>query len=124
MVQAIKVSKQGVDVLGTAGTVPNNLIFDSNYNTFKIVKEGYATVNHGTSGGTTSIAHSQSGVPSAYAFVKYSDGLVALPEEGRKGTKVVFSAWQLEVDGTNIHFCSRVSLAGTIKYYIFEAPGK
>ena len=40
MSQVIAVSKEGIDVSGTAGTVPNNLNYSSAYNTLKYYTSG------------------------------------------------------------------------------------
>ena len=115
-------------MLGTAGTAPNNLIFDSTLNTFKILKTGTVAVTHGTSAGTTSVAHDQSTIPTAYAFFKFASGYTGLPNERDRGTlgSSNFNSWQVEMDDTNLYFVfpnSVTSYSGTIRYYVFEAPG-
>lgn len=45
MSQVMKVSKEGYDVMGTAGTVPNNLNYSSEYNTLKYYTAGSAVVS-------------------------------------------------------------------------------
>jgi len=129
MTETIRVSKQGVDVLGTAGTVPNNTIVDTNLNTFKILSQGTVALSFGTAGGTTTIAHGQGQIISAYAFFKFSSGYVTLPAQGDKGTASGgdFSGiWDLEMDSTNLYMVfgasSSVNYNGTAKYLIFEAP--
>jgi hypothetical protein len=79
MTQVIKVSKQGINV-GTA-TNPNDFIFDSQYNTFKILNQGTYSPTLGTVGveTKTSVAHGQSTTPFVFAFCKFADGLVGIP---------------------------------------------
>lgn len=45
MTQVIKISKTNIDALGTAGTVPDNLIFSSDYNTLKYYAVGSTTLS-------------------------------------------------------------------------------
>lgn len=71
----IKVSKQGIDVIGTAGTVPNNLIFDGQYNTFKILYQGIGTLNIGTGSNVYAVAHNAPTTPPCLTiFGKFPDG--------------------------------------------------
>lgn len=128
MAELIRVSKQGVDVLGSAGTVPNNLIFDSNLNTFKIVASGTTT---GTipsgSLGTIHVAHGLSFTPPVTAFVKrrgFTNALTVgafrfFPQDDYK----FFSA-SADPGSVNFEINNTSSNAGTfdISYFCFEIP--
>ncbi len=126
MTEVIKVSKQGVNV-GIA-TNPNDFIFDSTLNTFKIITQGtYAPTLGTTSVETkTSTAHNQAGTPFVFAFCKYSGGSVGIPGEndGTAGGGFWFS--NLSVDGTNINFHYLNFTAGNyspvFSYIICEPP--
>lgn len=108
---------------------PNDFIFHSRYNTFKILREGNLTsqtVNADPA--TFQVAHEQGRVPSVYALAKFPDGYVAQPNDKERAdnTNPVERYWRVEVDDTNIYF---VFFKGTtanynvdIKYYIFETP--
>lgn len=125
MTQFIKVSKQGIDALGTAGTVPNNLIFDSTLNTFKILATGTASGTIPTTDGTITVAHGQSFTPAVFAFCKFSDGTVALPDSSKASEDLV--RWEVEVDGTNMYFklynnTGTADGTAVVRYYVFEAP--
>ncbi len=73
MTQAIKISKIGIDV-GTA-TEPNDFIFNSDFNTFKILESGTTTGTVSSSStGTVSIDHNQSFSPPIMAFSKLRGG--------------------------------------------------
>lgn len=126
MTQVIKVSKQGVNV-GTA-TDPNDFIFDSELNTFKIIATGTAlgTIAQNTLG-TISTAHGQSYIPTVNGFALkqgHSGNLVGT------GGSVIFLRGSygfksLSADGTNIHFEIINGIAQgtfTVRYYIFETP--
>jgi hypothetical protein len=126
MAYEIRVSKAGVNVL--TATDPNDFIFHSAYNTFKILAEGSATsqtVNANPK--TFTVAHSQSSIPAVYAFAKFPDGYVALPNESDRAlTGSGDRYWLVEVDATNIYFIFYQGGSGNynvdIKYYIFETP--
>jgi|WetSurSiteA1Bulk_404760.scaffolds.fasta_scaffold09261_3 hypothetical protein len=119
-----KVAKQGVDVRTSKD--PNDYIFHSDLNTFKIVKEGNLnTQTVDASPKTFSVAHNQSSIPGVFAFAKFPDGYVALPNE----TNYSFNTSQwfyVTVDATNINFICYKNGGNynvSFKYYIFEAPG-
>ncbi len=126
MVLQLRISKQGENAL--TATNPNDFIFHSAFNTFKIIAEGSLisqTVNADPK--TFTVAHGQSGVPGIYAFIKFPDGFVTLPG-GKERADVVprDRYWDVEVDSTNIYFiCHKGGSANynvDIKYYIFEVP--
>ena len=126
MIQSIKVSKSGIDVLGTANT-PNDLIFDSTYNTFKIIKQGLGTGTISSYPGTITIAHNLGYVPPVNGFVRrtnssycsYSSGSVPFVFNGG------YSFHSISADGTNVFFeIYDNSAPGTysVMYYAFEVP--
>ena len=102
MTQAIKISKAGKNV--QKETNPNNLIFDSTLNTFKILAEG-TVLSQTVSGNPTTIniPHGQSSIPAFNVFVKYPDGYVSLPAENDYSlTAGGPRYWLTSVDATNI----------------------
>src|SRR3990167_4667501 len=97
----LAVAKAGVNVL--TATNPNDFIFHSDYNTFKILAEGTASPSLAvTAGDSHAIAHNQSISPFVYGFCKYTGGRVSPP--GTKDPSVDFWFARLEVDATNIYF--------------------
>ena len=122
----VRVSKSGYDAIES--TDPNDFIFHSDYNTFKILTEGSMTSQAVSADPTTfSVAHSKGQIPAVMAFIKYPDGYVTVPEgAARSNSYLVFRYWTVEVDSTNIYF--KVYKEGganynvDIKYYIFESP--
>lgn len=104
MTQVIKVSKAGYDVLTESDI--NNYIFDSRYNTFKIIAEGTLlnqTVN--TDPKTFTVAHGLSYTPTVFAFALFPDGYLSLPFETDQVFTVYGSRhWTTTVDATNINF--------------------
>ncbi len=123
----IKVSKTGIDAEET--TDPNDFIFHSDLNTFKILKEGNANITY-TADGDYSFAHGAtlSNPTSFMVFVKFPDGFTVLCA-GRGRTVSQDSSFLLRdmyMDTSNIGF-SMVRFGGTdtalkFKYYIFETP--
>ena len=122
MTLAIKVSKLGINV-GTA-TNPNDFIFDSTLNTFKIITQGTSTPTLGTTETelTTSVAHGQSGVPFVFGFVKFANGRVGVP--GEKASNVDFWITNMSVDGTNVNFnylnFTGANYTPTLRYIVTE----
>jgi len=122
----IKLSKEGKDALNA--TDPNDFIFHSDYNTFKIIKEGVLTAQSVTADPTTfSVAHNQTNVPAFYAFAKFADGYVALPnQKERADAAPVERYWLCEADSTNLYFTfykgASANYSVSIKYYVFESP--
>jgi hypothetical protein len=125
----VKVSKIGHNALTT--TNPNNFIFHSDLNTFKILKEETASVTY-TSNGEYSINHNMSGYsPTSFLlFCKFPDGYTALVNGTFYGntmsrdtnwivsnvritpTQIKLNIERLGGNATNLSF----------KYYIFETP--
>lgn len=127
----IKISKQGIDVLGTAGTVPNDLIFDGQYNTFKILYQGIGTINVGTGSNVYAIAHNAPATPPCLTiFGKFPDGkIVQLGYNNVDSYNAAYnqldghSINQTWYDGTNMYFyVASVGSAYTvpIAWYAYE----
>lgn len=120
----IRVAKSTRSVFSTD---PNDFIFHSRYNTFKILAEGFFLTQTAIGGSPTtttlSIAHGRSFIPTVFAFIKYDDGYVAVPSSSRKTGATIWC--DIGVDATNIYFKFVNFGANTvldIKYYIFESP--
>lgn len=119
-----KVGKAGVNVKTSKN--PNDYIFHSDLNTFKIKVEANLTAQTiDANPKTISVAHNQSSIPGVYAFAKFPDGYVATPNETNYGFNT--SQWfYVTVDATNINFIFYKNGGNynvDIKYYIFEVPG-
>lgn len=124
MTYSIKVSKAGYDVLTESDI--NNYIFDSEKNTFKIIDEDSLTgqtVNADPK--TFTVAHNQDSTPTVYAFAKFPDNYVSLPNETDYSFGDRGKWWKVTVDSTNINFIfyrPGSNYDVDIKYYIFESP--
>lgn len=123
----LKVSKTGKNAL--TSTDPNDYIFHSDLNTFKIIKEGTTTVEY-TSNKYYTFSHGASlDDPASFlCFAKFPDGTTELIA-GRGETwsiNYAFVIRDLYIDTSNIGFyLQRLSGSNTdidIKYYIFETP--
>jgi hypothetical protein len=124
--EQISISQSGHNVL--TDTNPNDYIFHSNLNTFKILKEANANISY-TTDGVYTVAHGASiSNPSSYlVFMKFPDGKTAvLPGKG-----VIYSYdsnWFVTdayIDTTNIGmYIQGTNMATTlpIKFYVFETP--
>jgi len=124
MTEIIAISKQGKNV-GTC-TDPNDFIFHSGYNTFKILSEGTASINIGNNAFEEqqyTIAHGKDYTPFVFAFCKFSDGRVCTVGNRMASGEPWFSSFS--VDGTNLNFYFSNN-SGTktvnVKYYITEVP--
>jgi len=124
----IRISKQGIDVLGTAGTVPNNLIFHSSYNTFKILAEGTTNISY-TADGTYAFNHGANiTAPTSFmCFYKFPDGYTTIGN-GTFGNCSRDYVWFVNSTtlGTaqinqQIYGSGTASTIG-VSYYIFETP--
>lgn|SRR3990167_1072596 len=124
----IRVAKAGKNAL--TSTDPNDFIFHSAYNTFKIIDEDtLLSQSIDTNPKTLTVAHEQNSTPVVFAFTKYPDGIICLPnsfdypyayESGGVGGR-----FNIQVDATNIYFVFEKpgsTYSVDIKYYIFEAP--
>ena len=128
MTQVIKVSKQGINV-GTA-TNPNDFIFDSTLNTFKIISEGTHSMTLGINPFSiqeATVAHNQSGTPFIISYCKYSNRIFQPGQKiyhgGTATSDTYFS--DIRVDGTNIYFQYGNTQGGvnvTFKYLVAEPP--
>ena len=128
MTQILAASKLGVNVL--TATNPNDFIFHSSYNTFKILAEGIFTSQTVTGNPTTfTLAHGLGYAPNFYAFCKFPDGKTAmagpLSFPFDRDTRVFFTgpAFTVEADATNLYFIFTKPSANydvDFKYYIFE----
>ena len=128
MTQQIRVAKAGKNVL--TSTDPNDFIFHSSYNTFKILAEGILSSQLVDSDPKTfTVAHGLGYAPNFYAFCKFPDGKVALagplsfPYDRTTRQLFLGPSFTPEVDATNLYFI--FTRPGSnynvdIKYYIFE----
>ena len=129
--QVVKVAKIGKSVYSND---PNDFIFHSSYNTFKIVLEATktGTLAATTNNQTISVAHGQPFIPLVAAFAKLDgenqvflpNGLdVTLwgPKLGMTGD-VTFN--YISADNTNVYFNfdnTDVSIGISIRYFLLEA---
>jgi len=127
MTQAIKVSKQGKDVL--TETNRNNLIFDSQLNTFKIVHQGTASLNCTVGTNRYQFAHNSplSDTSCIFAFIEFPDGYVTVPsytsvQSASYNGSAATSQWCFDQD--NIYFFLNPPNNLTIKtsWFVFEPP--
>lgn len=130
--EKIIVSKSGVDAL--KATNPNDFIFHSDYNTFKIVATGTATfaISAGDSEVEKTIAHGLSYTPVVAGFAKVvGDVYVLSPNEyGRTITDGVqyLGFLGIAADATNVIFIfnnsdlSAENQTVIVRYYLFEVP--
>ena len=132
MTQIVAVAKIGKRV---DSTNPNDFIFNSLYNTFKIIAEVTKTVTlaASTSNQTFSDAHNMKFIPFATAFAKEdSIAQVFLPNSGDLNTWGSKAGWTdtgvrfnyVSTDATNINFNFDKLNSGTvvihIRYFILE----
>jgi len=124
MTQQISVSKSGVNVL--TATNPNDFIFSSLYNTFKILSTGtYSPVLGTTTGETfTTFSHGQSFIPFVIAFCKFANGRVGVVGDAASNADFWFT--NLRVDSTYIGFGYYNNTGGNyqpvFRFYICEPP--
>lgn len=122
-----KMSKDGVDAMTSVN--PNDYIFHSDLNTFKILAEGNILAET-VSGSPTTITlnHNMGEILTVYGFAKFEDGYVcqAGSKERADNTKPVERYWRIESDANNIRFLfykgGTADYDVDIKYYIFETP--
>jgi hypothetical protein len=127
----LAVSKYGYSVL--TETNPNNFIFNSDYNTFKIIGSGtYSnSISSSTYFQTFSLSHGLSYTPLVHAFCKEnSTSYILLPNERLTSPMVsdieVIRFEYVEANSSSIVFClsnpSYSSKSFTIRYLLFEVP--
>ncbi len=126
MSKKILLSKSGVNAL--TATNPNDFIFHSDYNTFKIISSG--TIQQSISSGTQnlSLAHGLGYIPLVLGFLKVDSLDEALSPSWmffHTSPYTSVSLNRVSADATNAYF--RVqnlfgTLTANIKYYIFEVP--
>lgn len=134
MAISLRVAKATKNVV--TATDPNDFIFHSDYNTFKILAEGLVlSQNVNVHPKTFSLAHGLGYAPNFFAFCEFPDGKVVTPGSNDYTTTPNGSAgygnFTVECDATNIYFMFDnpvVQGVGTtgynvnLKYYIFEVP--
>ena len=110
-------------------TDPNDFIFSSDYNTFKIIASGVASFDIGIGVFTKTIAHGQSYTPLAIAFmICDTNEEVMLPGFQWFNTSPYddLGFYEVRTNSTNIVFYGRSFRATTttikFRYYIFESP--
>jgi hypothetical protein len=128
MNQIIRISRQGIDVLDTSGTLPNNLIFDSSLNTFKIVTTGTVTGTISSSStGTVTVAHNLSYAPVADGFIRNRGfGFIVGSSQKTGPFQGNYELRSISADETNVYFEIRNAgfSDGTFdcRYYCYESP--
>ena len=135
MSQIVAVSKQGINV-GTA-TDPNDFIFHSDYNTFKILTEGVTSVTVGSNSiGTVSVVHNLGVKEPFYAFGSIPGANVYQPLGNAYitnvsiGTDEIVTVNSYQIDAyntTNTLFLTVfqnviASATVSLKYYVFAKP--
>lgn len=131
MTYLLAVSRSGYNVL--TETTHYKFVFNSNYNTFKIISSGTYSNSISSSSYfvTYSISHNLGYTPLVHAFCKESSsGYVLLPNERLTFPLVsdieIIRFEYVEANNSSITFClsnpSYSSKNFTIRYYLFEVP--
>ncbi|MEM5875572.1 MAG: hypothetical protein QXX45_03330 [Candidatus Aenigmatarchaeota archaeon] len=131
MTYLLAVSRYGYNVL--TETNHYKFIFNSNYNTFKIISSGTYSGSIPSSSYfvTYSVSHNLGYVPLVHAFCKEnSSGYVLLPNERLTSPLIsdleIIRFEYVEANNSSIIFClsnpSYPSKNFTIRYYLFEVP--
>jgi hypothetical protein len=129
--QVFKVAKKGKSAHSTD---PNDFVFHSSYNTFKIIEEGTKTytLSASTSNQDVVVAHGLDFIPVAHAFAKRDSASQVFAPNGIDvelwGAKLGMSGDitfnYIESDDTNIIFnfdnSDSVTVAMSIRYFILE----
>lgn len=124
MTKVLRIAKIGKDAL--TATLPNDFIFNTDYNTPKIIAEGTDSPTLAVSATEVfrNVAHGRNYTPFVIAFCKYANGRVG-PVGGR-ASNANFGFTNLRVNATNIRFGYFNDTGGnyspTFKYYITEIP--
>jgi len=126
--QVLAVAKSGIDV--KTATDPNDFIFHSDLNTFKIILEGTTSFAFTSSGGIQefTLAHGLSYTPLVQGFAKFNSG-IEIMSPNQEWVDVVDNNIRFNsvvADATNIKFrmTNNSGSSGTlyVKYYAFEVP--
>ncbi len=129
MSQKIAVSKTGSNVL--TATDPNDFIFHSDYNTFKIVASGTANFTQDFGNFDETFAHNLAYTPLVYAFMKvesHTEILCPNYQFFKTAPYNVFRFNYVKTDATNVIFSwtnwkdPDPETTVYFKYYIFEVP--
>lgn len=117
-------TKEGIGVSET--TDPNDFIFHSLYNTFKIITSGVVSPTLGASGSEQNhaISHGLSYTPFVFAFCKFASGRAGPP--GTKANNADFWFTRVEVTSSQIKFYYFNGTGGnytpTFSFFTCEAP--
>jgi hypothetical protein len=126
MSQVIRVSKQGKNVMGTL--TPNDYVFESSLNTFKILAQGTFSGTVSGTPTTFSLAHNRGVAPAVYGYAKFPDGYVVMPsgKERADTTGGPQRYYFVEVDSSNVYFSfykgTTASYVPVVTYFVFETP--
>lgn len=120
--QVLKVAKQGYNA--ETSKDPNEYLFHSNLNTFKIIQSVNTTVSVTGAGGNFTVAHGLSAPTAFEVYFQFPDNTV-VNGAGYNAAKTQ-QVFGLAMDDTNIKFSvansPNASYTFKIKYYIFETP--
>lgn len=129
--QVVKVAKKGISANSTD---PNDFVFHSSYNTFKIILEGTktATLSASTSDQSVTVAHNLDWIPVVHAFAKRDSASQVFAPNGYDvelyGGKLGFEGDvtfnYIQSDATNITFnfdnVKASTVAISIRYFVLE----
>lgn len=126
---AVKISQSGADALTT--TDPNDYIFHSDLNTFKILAEGSFTNQYVDANPKVfTLTHNKDSPPAVYGFADFGNGFIA--QAGSKArhdsAPPIEYYWKIEVDDDDVRFLfyqptvPQINYYVDFKYYIFETP--
>lgn len=122
--KTLRIAKIGKDAL--TATLPNDFVFNTDYNTPKIIAEGIDTPTLSTTASETfrDIAHGRNYTPFVIGFCKFASGKVGLI--GEQADNADFWCTNLRVNATNIRFGYFNNTGGnytpSFKYYVTEIP--
>lgn len=125
MAQEARISKATKNAL--TATDPNDFIFHSSYNTFKILATGTFSPTSASGGNSHTVAHGQSFIPFVFTMIQFTDGRVSFA--GSHSAVALGSSFELagvKVDATNITYTFTNNTGGNytpvLRYYICEIP--
>lgn len=135
----LRTSPVGVDVVTASD---DQLTFNSNQNTFKVVATGSGTIPDVTVGspgagnwaegsGSSAIAHNLGYIPAIVAYIDFGSVYAAMPyniTDRVAATQVYFADYRASVDATNVYLEQGVLTMGTgitspglpVKYYLLQ----